>query len=312
MRKHPDDLRLAYEQVFRSHDGIVDFRAKLLALLPLASGAGIFLLLGRSPASNQHLPAIGAFGALVTIGLFLYELRGIQKCYALSACGKLLEKELKLTKPHGIAAFTDEPKPFLGLLSNALASAVVYSAVFGAWLYVATYSQHPPVSQIRIFAGGFIVVVFFARILTFAAEREINRDTATKASNAWRRDLVDASLGLARLLIPFAIVAVSVAYGSLFLGRSSKAAMKAAPAAIGEWDCEPGEEGLKELVLYRDGIASVRGIRGNWQEIDVNRLRITYRETRIAELSITTAASGGNESASFSDPSGQNMTCNKS
>ena len=41
-----DDMdKVAYEHIWKAHDGISDFRAKLLALLPLASGAGIFLLL---------------------------------------------------------------------------------------------------------------------------------------------------------------------------------------------------------------------------------------------------------------------------
>jgi hypothetical protein len=36
-----------FEEVCKMHAGIADFRHKLLALLPVASGAGIFLLLGE-------------------------------------------------------------------------------------------------------------------------------------------------------------------------------------------------------------------------------------------------------------------------
>ena len=38
-------LKIAYEEICKAHDGIAEFRAKLLTLLPIASGAGIFLLL---------------------------------------------------------------------------------------------------------------------------------------------------------------------------------------------------------------------------------------------------------------------------
>src|SRR5712691_940947 len=88
-----DGLRAIYEQVCNAHNSIADFRAKLLALLPIASGTGIFLLLGNkmNDEAKPHLVAIGTFGAMVTLGLFLYELRGIDKCNALIQCGKALE-----------------------------------------------------------------------------------------------------------------------------------------------------------------------------------------------------------------------------
>lgn len=66
-----------YSEVCKSHDAITDFRAKLLALLPLASGAGIGVLVTRkggdvSPTEAGLLLALGIFGAVVTAGLFLY------------------------------------------------------------------------------------------------------------------------------------------------------------------------------------------------------------------------------------------------
>ena len=68
----PDELNAIYEEICRSNDGIADFRGKLLALLPIASGAGIFLLIGENVEQSavvQHLLALGLFGALVTLGL---------------------------------------------------------------------------------------------------------------------------------------------------------------------------------------------------------------------------------------------------
>lgn len=53
----------------KRRDGIADFRSKLLALLPIASGAGIFVLLNVKDEGREYLPAVGFFGSLVTVGL---------------------------------------------------------------------------------------------------------------------------------------------------------------------------------------------------------------------------------------------------
>ena len=42
-----DKLKTVYEQICNAHNGIAEFRGKLLTLLPIASGAGIFLLLSK-------------------------------------------------------------------------------------------------------------------------------------------------------------------------------------------------------------------------------------------------------------------------
>src|SRR5690348_7141444 len=70
-------LLAEYQEVCKSHSGITDFRAKLLALLPIASGAGVGLLVihGKGKASDTGaglLIGLGIFGAVVTIGLFMY------------------------------------------------------------------------------------------------------------------------------------------------------------------------------------------------------------------------------------------------
>ena len=80
-----DAVGLLYPEVCKSHAGSADFRARLLALLPLASGSGIFLLL-KSTNAGPTLTAAGVFGFVVTLGLFLYELRGIEdaRCCALA------------------------------------------------------------------------------------------------------------------------------------------------------------------------------------------------------------------------------------
>jgi len=82
----------AYGRVCESYQAIDDFRMKLLGLLPVATGTGVFLLLndnvpvlgtkasqGQSESLASLLAAIGAFGTVFTLGLFSYELFGIKK-----------------------------------------------------------------------------------------------------------------------------------------------------------------------------------------------------------------------------------------
>jgi hypothetical protein len=137
----PADITAAYEEVCRRHDGIAEFRAKLLTLLPIASGAGIFLLIGKDFGTNETIPQllpIGAFGILVTLGLFVYELRGIQECTALIHAGKTLETKLLPKAVVGGGAFTAKPRAlFCGTVGATGAALLIYPAVVAAWVYVA-------------------------------------------------------------------------------------------------------------------------------------------------------------------------------
>lgn len=92
-------LLTEYQEVCRSHAGITDFRAKLLAILPIASGAGVGLLVapGNGELSSTEaalLVALGIFGVVVTAGLFLYELRQIDVCKQLRDRATAIENEL--------------------------------------------------------------------------------------------------------------------------------------------------------------------------------------------------------------------------
>jgi hypothetical protein len=130
----PATLQLLYQETCRQHTAITDFRAKLLALLPLASGAGVLLLLGRD-ADSRFLGPIGLYGLAVSAGLFLYELRGIQTCVALRRQAAGLEDALGV--PPGQGQFRDRPRAALGGFVGAEgASWVVYLAVLTGWAYL--------------------------------------------------------------------------------------------------------------------------------------------------------------------------------
>jgi hypothetical protein len=77
-----------------------DISFKLLGLVPLFSGSGLLLAVLKSDYFwSPAIYGIAAFGALITLGLFRWELRNIQTCKWLIDCGKTLEKEESPTKP---------------------------------------------------------------------------------------------------------------------------------------------------------------------------------------------------------------------
>jgi hypothetical protein len=148
------NLRTVYQELCTSYHGIADFRAKLLGLLPLASGAGIFLLLEKLPNLEQPptiLLAVGVFGFLMTLGLFTYELRGIQRCNGLIEAGKVLERELGFQ-----GQFRLRPGAINGLIGTTLAARIIYPGVLAAWSFVILYGIIPIWGEMIVGAIVFI------------------------------------------------------------------------------------------------------------------------------------------------------------
>jgi hypothetical protein len=134
-------LKMTYQEVGRSCGAIEDFRAKLLGLLPLASGTGIFLLLNGSSNDLVRKPfilaPIGLFGCFITLGLAVLESRLQRRNGSLIQAGKWIEeKSLKLPGPFMLRAPTNS-------IGNRLAASIIYPAVFSAWLFVAVFALLP-------------------------------------------------------------------------------------------------------------------------------------------------------------------------
>jgi hypothetical protein len=136
-----DALRqVLYERVCDSYHAVDDFRMKLLGLLPVATGTGVFLLLsgkaeligGAKEQASDALLAIGVFGFLFTSGLFSYELFGIKKCHYLIVAGRRLEEGMR--EP---GQFSSRPRELAGLINEPFASAVIYPASMAAWAFLA-------------------------------------------------------------------------------------------------------------------------------------------------------------------------------
>jgi hypothetical protein len=134
-------LGIAYERACESFEAITEFRAKLLALLPLATGTGAFLLLERqetNPDVRVLLGPIGLLGIVVTAGLFAYELRGMQRCTRLEVQASMIEHGLGLTAESG--PFKGQPdRSIWGMLGPPAAGLIVYLATAFTWLFIAGF-----------------------------------------------------------------------------------------------------------------------------------------------------------------------------
>src|SRR5215216_6838260 len=90
-------LLAAYSEICKSYHAIDDFRTRLLGFLPLTSLAGIFLLdtnkmfSSETTISNELLGFAAIFAALLTLALFGYEVRGMQRTHLLVREGTHLE-----------------------------------------------------------------------------------------------------------------------------------------------------------------------------------------------------------------------------
>ena len=128
------ETETAYRELSAAFRQLDDFRAKLLGLLPLASGVGIFSILKDD--SDTVSATLGFLGAVVTLGLGVHEFRTILRCKALIDAGNELERALKL-HPNA-SLFQTYPRRFpYPIISTGVASVIVYGSVFTTWLYIA-------------------------------------------------------------------------------------------------------------------------------------------------------------------------------
>lgn len=134
-----DDPKLMlYQAICTSYTAINDWRAKLLGFLPLASGAGIFFLLNTAPtrvgatgsAPTYFLP-IGIVGAVISLGLFIFDIRALNLRSGLIKAGRALEREM-----HCVGQFRQRPHSYLHAINDHWGSIFIYLAVIAGWLFL--------------------------------------------------------------------------------------------------------------------------------------------------------------------------------
>jgi hypothetical protein len=158
--QNAENLRTVYRELCSSYRAIDDFRTKLLGFLPLATGTGIFFLItdkAKIDFAQPYFRPIGAFGFVITLGLFFYEFYGIKKCTHLIWAGTKLENELNIHD----GQFSKRPPGVAGLINEPLAAGVIYPAVLAAWTFIALAFTQPQNAAkgwaIGVFLVGFAV-----------------------------------------------------------------------------------------------------------------------------------------------------------
>jgi hypothetical protein len=178
-----------YQELCQSYHQIDDFRAKLLAALPVASAGGAFFLIGGKldnladgkalAAAAPLLTAVGAFGATVTVALLCYEIYGIMRCGALINAGISLEQALGVN-----GQFISRPNEYI---NEPFAAAIIYPAVVAGWSYLALFANAVgPARWIAaaIFLAGFLPMVIWDIHLVRAA-----KDAEERRKNEAPRDV---------------------------------------------------------------------------------------------------------------------------
>jgi hypothetical protein len=98
--KIPDHIRDAYKEICANIRNTDEISFKLLRIVPLASGvgAGALVLLDKSGLLEAYAALavipLSLLGAVVTFGLFRWELRNIQRCLWLISRAAILEAEI--------------------------------------------------------------------------------------------------------------------------------------------------------------------------------------------------------------------------
>jgi hypothetical protein len=137
LKPDPDSARVVYQEICESHRAIVTFRAKLLGFLPLASGVTLFVLFESVYGTNKEklLAPLGVLGFVVTLGLLIHELRGIEDCTMLRGRAAAIEESLEIgvDKSH----FRGWSKGKLGVVDEVGAAWIVYLAVLATWAFFA-------------------------------------------------------------------------------------------------------------------------------------------------------------------------------
>jgi hypothetical protein len=110
-----------------------DISFKLMGIVPLVSGTGIVgLLLARNTLSAPVICLLSLFAAVVTLGLFRWELRNIQNCRWLKAYADALERKA-LERADLKDAYVEQPTSPQGIGKRG-GETIIYATTLATWL----------------------------------------------------------------------------------------------------------------------------------------------------------------------------------
>lgn len=171
-----------------------DISFKLLGLVPLFSGAGMLVAVLRSEYFwSPAIYAMAAFGSLVTLGLFRWELRNIQTCLWLIRRGADVEKAEDQEKPGQFYLRTRAPMA----VGKTEAEKLIYGATIFAWLLLPwlVYSTEqvksntgPPINQtLNSIYIAFAVIVGVLAVLSIVLPVNVASEVASQEDTSKQR-----------------------------------------------------------------------------------------------------------------------------
>ena len=132
------DAGVRYSEICTNIRTTDEISFRLLGLVPLVSGAVIFgVSLDANFASSPFSILISFFAAIVTFGLFVWELRNIDTCKELIESAKKMEAEdFMYNDNEGPYGSKPDPKKLFGHLPirKSAAEHLIYLTTIIAWL----------------------------------------------------------------------------------------------------------------------------------------------------------------------------------
>jgi len=131
MNGTPLSVERLYAETCSSIRATDEISFKLMGFVPLVSGAALLTLFLKETISSDKaslVVALALFAAMVTLGLFRWELRNIQTCSWLRRRAEALEETLVKT-----SGAPRQPKPPLGI-GKTEAEKAIYSITILVWL----------------------------------------------------------------------------------------------------------------------------------------------------------------------------------
>jgi hypothetical protein len=185
-----DIIQFDYEQALQTYRMLADIRFKLLALVPLISGAAIaFLTTDPVHASSRIVLAGGVFGLLITLGITIYDQRNTQVMNVSRLRARELEKILPLPLGGHFQQMPPKDLKFLGCMRvwSDRGLALIYGTVLAAWVFLITRTVFD------LFGLSADLIVTLVTILVFVAlQREfhsMDRRAKRSAEDVIRKSL---------------------------------------------------------------------------------------------------------------------------
>jgi hypothetical protein len=182
MNGAPLSVDRLYSETCTSIRATDEISFKLMGFVPLVSGAALLTLFLKESIPSEKAPlvvALALFAALITLGLFRWELRNIQTCSWLRRRAEALEQALMET-----SGAPRQPKPPLSI-GKTEAEKLIYSITILAWL-IMPITLLGPLDKPSVLLPAYGAVAILIAILTALSVLGSVRvaRTATQAASA--------------------------------------------------------------------------------------------------------------------------------